>query len=296
MATSMTAPQLRGLARLYRRRVDGAADVLASIIANNAHELPDVLGFPMQNLERLRDHENPVEVLVATIEAAPRVARDLRDKIWHETATAIAVRVAQTAQRRNGGHYGLDLELLGEALTRYPGRIITFGTWGSCGSLRLRAILRETRGLRATSVVLTDTQVVVAYEGERCRGLIKLALHEPVVDEGALIVPIEMRMTDELAHAADAAERQNAWQPPEPAKPDDEVDRTPEPDRRSPHEVPSRHEDAPGGVLVRGSVPAPRETVLGQRRGSVIRPTEPFRRAALRFVEALAAAALGGGP
>ena len=296
MATSMTPAQLRGLARLYRRRVDGAADLLASIIANNAHDLPGVLGFPMQNLDRLRDHENPVEVLVATIEAAPRVARDLRDKIWHETATAIAVRLAQTAQRRTGGHYALDVELLGEMLTRYPGRIITFGTRGSCGSLRLRAILRETRGLQATSVVLTDTQVVVAYEGERCRGLIKLALHEPVVDEQALIVPIDMRVPDEVVDAVGAVERQKAWQPPEPAKPDDEVDRTPEPERRSPPEDPSRHENAPGGILVRGRAPRTPDTVLGQRRGSVVRPTEPVRRAALRFVEALAAAVLGGGP
>lgn len=296
MATSVTVAQLRGLARLYRRRVDGAAQMLTSIIEHSAHELPTVLGFPMKNLERLRDHDDPVEVLVATIEGAPRVARELRERISHESATAMAMRLAETARRRGNGHYALDSELLGEVLARYPGRVATFGTRGSCGSLRLRAILRELRGVRATSVIVTNDQIVVSYEGERCRGLIRLALHEPIVDDTTLIVPIDMRLPDMPTNLVDAPEHEESSQPHEPPEPAEDIDRAPEGVHRVQYKAPSRHEDAPGGVLPPPGASTPPGTFLGQRRGSAVRRPEPVRRMAVRMLEALVAAALGGGP
>lgn len=176
MASSLTYGSLRQLARLYRVGIDGAADALAMLVDEHANELPELLGFPMANLDRLRAHDDPVGVLVATIEGAPRVARGLRERIHYDGAAALALQLGETATPREGGHLALDVELLVQTLRFYPGRVVTFGERGSLGSLRLRAVLRELRGVTATSVVVTREHVVVAYESTRSRGLIKLAL------------------------------------------------------------------------------------------------------------------------
>jgi hypothetical protein len=310
MATSMTTAQLRGLAKLYRQRVDGAERQLAMIIEHNAHELPELLGFPLKNLERLREHEDPVEVLVATIEGAQRIARELRDRLAYEDASMLAVRLAETAVRRRDGHYALDLDLLGVLLVRYPGRVITFGTRGSCGSLRLRAILRELRDVRATSVVLTNDHIVIGYDGEGCRGMIRLKLHEVVVDDGTLVVPIDMRLDEVDRHVDHVGEHTartesiectttqptnetDIQEPAEQTEPTDEVDRIPEREHRSRYDTESLHEDDRKRLVETRSVTT---TPPVQRRAARVRRPEPIRGVAVRMLETLLTVALGGAP
>ena len=274
MASSLTPAGLRHLARLYRADVDGAGEMLSAIIDEQAHDLPDLLGFPLTNLERLRDHDNPVEVLVATIEGAPRVARELRDRIHFESAASQAVRLAQTAVHRPGGHIALDVALLGEVIGRYPGRIVTFGERGSLGAGRLRAVLRLTRDLRATSVVVTAEHLVVMYEGDNNRGLIKLVLHEPIIDHDTLVVPLGQMHSYGDVSVAIQAESHN----------------------RGPHEVPSCPDVAPGDTEERYAVPQSPEKLLGANTSSTPRPRTSVRGVAFRLIEAVAAVMLGGSP
>lgn len=289
MASSLTYGSLRGLARLYRNNVDGAAEMLSAIIDTHAHALPEILGFPLKNLERLREHEDPVEVLVATIEGAPRVARDIRDRLHFETAAAMAVRLAETAVHRPGGHHALDVALLGEMLARYPGRIVTFGPRGSVGAGRLRAVVRELRNVLATSVVVTSAHVVIAYEGERARGLIKLVLHEPVVDDLTLVVPLGVV----TASTEPAREQEHPQSPQARALEHEPVNRPRHEDPSCPDDAPGAVREAPGGVDTPG-------TVLEARRRPRLRPLpahpDAGRHMAVRFIEALASAVLGGGP
>jgi len=285
----LTRASLRHLARLHRAGVDGAEAQLAAIIEERADELPAALGFPMKNLERLRARENPLQILVATIEGAPRVARAMRDRHQVEAAVILAVRLAQTAERREDGHLVLDVALLGETLATYPGRIVTFGARGSVGAGRLRAVVRNLRGMTSAAVTITNEHVVVVYAGERMRGCLKLALHPPVVDGEALIVPLDR----DIAHEAPVVEQEALQSLQARAMehaPDNCVVEAPC----------SGAYEARGAVAEQESTSATPETVLGPRRRSRMLPPSatrrPERRFALRFIEALASAVLGGGP
>jgi hypothetical protein len=285
----LTLASLRHLARLHRTGVDGAEAQLAAIIEERADELPAALGFPMKNLERLRAHEDPVQILVATIEGAPRVARAMRDRHQFEAAVILAVRLAQTAERREDGHLGLDVALLGETLAAYPGRVVTFGVRGSVGAGRLRAVVRNLRGMTSAAVTVTNEHVVVVYAGERMRGCLKLVLHPPVVDGEALIVPFDL----DIAHEAPVVEQEALRSLQARA-----VEH--EPDNCVVEAPASAAFDARGGAVEPESTSATPETVLGPRRPSRMplpsATRRPERRFALRFVEALASAVLGGGP
>ncbi len=285
----LTLSSLRHLARLYRAGVDGAEEELATIIEERAEELPSALGFPMKNLERLRAHENPVGILVATIEGAPRVARAVRDKIHFENAVVMAVRLAETAERRADGHHVLDVELLGEMLAIYPGRVVTFGVRGSVGAGRLRTVVRNLRGMTSAAVTVMDEHVTVVYAGERMRGSVKLVLHAPVADHETLIVPLDLAIAHEQAVVEQRATQGLQAQVVEHG-----------PDNRLEQALCSGAYEARGAVEEPRSTSATQETVLGQRTRSRIPPPAPThrpeRRFALRFVEALASAVLRGGP
>ncbi len=288
MAETLTLSALRHLARLYRAGVEGAEDVLMEIIEERASELPDALGFPMQNLEHLRAHENPIEILVATIEGAPRVARAVRDEIYFESATMLALRLAQTAERRRDGHHVLDVALLTDMLGRYAGRVITFGPRGSVGAGRLRALVRSLRERASVIVTVTSEHIVIVYRGEQMRGLVKLVLHPVVIDHEALIVPIDLGARGDVVED----ERLQSLQAPALEH---------EAHNRVDHPPDSGPEEARGDFERPSSVSATPETVLEpRRRPRPLPPPAPGRQRAggfaLRFVEALASAVLGGGP
>jgi hypothetical protein len=88
------------------------------------------------------------------------------------------------------GVFALDIPLLGEALVATPARILTFGDRGSVGVGKLRALLREIRSLETVGVVVTRDAVVLTYRGPTCRGSVRLHLHDPIVDEDVLLVPL----------------------------------------------------------------------------------------------------------
>jgi len=187
----VTVPELRGLAKLYRSGIEGAEESIARIIADSGDELPDVLGFPRPNLERLLDNPNAVELLVATIEGAPRVARDARNRLHREGARELAAIVAANAEPRDDGTVALPLMLVTQMLSLWPGTgLLVLGERGSVDLGRLRAVLRECRGLTSTSLVVTSDAVVVAYTTARSRGLLRLFLQPILRHVDALVVPI----------------------------------------------------------------------------------------------------------
>lgn len=277
---ALTQAALRHVAHLYRAHVDGAAEELEAILRLRAAELPCVLGFPANYLERLHTHPSPVELLVRTIEEAPRAARTTRDRAHLEAATKLATRLAQTAKVRPDGHHVLEAALLAETLAVFPGRIVTFGELGSIGSGRLRAILRALRGVSDVTLVVTTGQVVIVYAGARMRGLIKLVLHEES-DEHALVVPLELNQGRDRR-----ATEQEAVRSLLTARASDPVDGS------------ARVGLHPGALEAPGATKAPKpatdtpEGLLEPHGGA--RPRPAVRPFALRLVEALAAAMFGG--
>ncbi len=190
MAT-VTVPELRRLAKLYRSSVDGAAERLADIIAEENDELPDLLGFPRPNLTRLLAAENAVELLVATIEGAPRVARDMKLRVLRAEARELGVLLAESAEHREDGTIALPLPVLDSLVTTWPGKgFLVLGERGSVDLGRLRALLRECRGLTSTAVVITELALVVAYTAPGARGLVRFVLQPIVHHVDAVVVPL----------------------------------------------------------------------------------------------------------
>ncbi|MBZ0121484.1 MAG: hypothetical protein K8H88_31095, partial [Sandaracinaceae bacterium] len=64
MAAPLTLAELRNLSRLHRAGVEGAEAQLRAIIDERAVDLPVLLGFPEENLARLREADAPVELLL----------------------------------------------------------------------------------------------------------------------------------------------------------------------------------------------------------------------------------------
>ncbi len=187
---ALTLSDLRTTVRLHRQGVEGAGEQLLDLARTHGDDLARTLGVPLRNLDALDAHDDPAGVLAATIEAAPRVRRELRARRDVETARLLAMSIAERAEHRDDGTIGLDVALLREVTALHPGGVLTFGTRGSVGVPTLRAILREVRQLRTASVALTAQAVVVTYRAPGARGHIRLHLHAPVTRTDALLVPI----------------------------------------------------------------------------------------------------------
>lgn len=187
MAAVMLA-ELRGLARLYRDGVDGVREQLMGIITASGPELPDVLGFPPANLERLHRSDDPVEVLVSTIEAVPRVVREARARAQREQARRLASGVAQSAVVVEGD-LELDAALVSACCASWPGggRLV-FAERGAIDIRRLRALLKECRGL-PISMLLTATSLIINWRTPHSRGHFKLTLWPGVADAVDLVIP-----------------------------------------------------------------------------------------------------------
>lgn len=188
----LTLAHLRGLASLYRAGVEGADEALVAIVTEHTDEVADLLHLLPERVARLDSHDNAANLLAGTIEAVPRMVKTMRDRALYDAAADRAVRLAQLAEHRSGDVYALDVGLLRDVLGFYPGRVVTFGDRGSVSSVKLRAILREVRNICTTAVLVTHEQLVLSYEGEHCRGLIKLVLHPVILDSDTLLVPLGM--------------------------------------------------------------------------------------------------------
>lgn len=186
----LTLAHLRGLASLYRNGVEGADEALVAVATEHTNEVAGLLHLLLERVARLDSHDNAANLLAGAVEAVPRLVRSRREVAQQDAAASLAVRLAELAEHRPDETYALDVGLLSNVLGLYPGRVVTFGERGSVSSLKLRAILRETRSIDTTSVLVTREHVMLSYRGDHCRGLIKLVLHPVVLDGNVLLIPL----------------------------------------------------------------------------------------------------------
>jgi hypothetical protein len=190
----LTLTTLRHLARLYRAEVEGADEALAHLLREHCAELSTLLGVSPDAVEAVASRENAIDTLVAAIENAPRAARHACERAAHASAQALAQQLAERAETR-GDHYVLDVVVLDEMLATFRGRVVTFSDRGSVGAVRLRALVRQLRGANVAAAVGHE-HLVLVYRGDRVRGVVRLVLHEPVL-ESALLVPLGVRASVE---------------------------------------------------------------------------------------------------
>lgn len=300
MAEAVTLAELRGLARLHRAEVDGAERRLATIIEHDAALLPDLLGFPAANLAKLHEHDDPVGLLVSTIEGASRVARERRAREAREHARALASHLAETASYQPDGNIELVPSALRELLAAWPGRgALALGSRGCVDVGRLRAVVRECRRV-SPSIVVTNDMMLLTWRTSSSRGYIKLAMAPIAECEDALVVPLDV-VADAPEHvhvrASDAARdvhveapagAANINMPPSnPVSAPITADAPNEGDRTT---IESR-EDAP--QRARGAREVPTHPV-GRREAYRGSDANRARRGiALRFIEAIAHAMAG---
>ncbi len=286
MAAVMLA-ELRGLARLYRDGVDGVRDQLADVIAVSGSELPDILGFPRANLERLHRNDDPVGVLVDTIEGAQRVAREARGQAQRASARELAAAAAESAQVRLDGDIEIDPALVTAACAAWPtGGDIVFSERGGIDVRRLRSLLKECRRL-PISMLLTTTSLNIKWATPRSRGYFKLWLRPAAIDADNLMVPLAAVPTshvDIVAEAmplrairGDVSPEAVFVSPAAEAGPSSTADGSCRP-----------HDAAEGGEVASRPRETPVSVVEAPRRFTTHRP--PRRGLAVRFIEAIAAA------
>lgn len=189
MAT-LTIAELRHLARLFREGVDGARDRLETIARERGEEIAELLRLPRENLSRLDEADDIAALVAATVEGALRVQRAAVLRVRRASARGLAETLCRVSERRDDGSILLHGPLLAELLALWGAGWLVFGEWGSVGAPRLRAILRECRGVESNAVVLTRDSLFVFYEASRSRGVIRLHLQRVVLDGDALLVPI----------------------------------------------------------------------------------------------------------
>jgi len=192
MASTVTFADLRGLARLYRDGIDGAKQEISKVIRNDVEQLPSIVGFPPENLHQLADADDPVDLLVITIEAAARRARDDRrvaqKRIAHQLASALAV----VATERDSS-VALSPRALFDIVSAWPGRgMLGFGDRGGVGIPGLRAFLRACRSVDELEATLTTDTLVLRYATSSSRGAVRLLLH-PLVDDDSVVIPLSVR-------------------------------------------------------------------------------------------------------
>lgn len=197
----LTPATLRHLARLYRADVNGADEALDHLLRERREELGALLRVSQDAVAHLASRADAIDTLVAAIEDAPRAARHASERAAHASAQALAYQLAERAEDR-GEHYVLDVVVLHEMLASFRGRVITFSGRGSVGAVRLRALVRQLRGANVTTAVGRE-HLVIVYRGERMRGVVRLVLHEPVL-ESALLVPLGVRASVEQPTSREA--------------------------------------------------------------------------------------------
>lgn len=193
----LTSTTLRHLVRLYRADVEGADEALDHLLREHSAELGALLGVSRDAVEHVAARADAIATLVAAIDDAPRAARHACERDAHASAQTLAYRLAERAEDR-GEHYVLDVVVLDEMLTTFRGRVITFSDRGSVGATRLRALVRQLRSASVTAVVGQE-HLVLVYRGVRMRGVVRLLLHEPVL-ESSLLVPLGARASVERVH------------------------------------------------------------------------------------------------
>lgn len=184
--------ELRTLARLYRHGVEGAKEHLERLARERGDELAELLRFPRANLHAALGDPDLAALVAATIEGSARLKRDALARSRRHSARGLAETLCDVSERRDDGSIALHGPLLSEILLLWGAGCVVFGALGSVDAARLRAILRECRGVVSSAVILTHESLFVFYETARSRGVIRLALQRVVFDADALLVPIEL--------------------------------------------------------------------------------------------------------
>lgn len=188
----LNVADLRSLARMFRQGVDGAREQLELLAHERGDELAAVLGFPRPNLDRVLDSGDLATLLAATIEGSFRLKREGLARSRRETARALAATLSEASERRDDGSAALHGALVAEIVALWGSGWIVFGTLGSVEATRLRALLRECRGVTSCSIILTRESLFVFYETACSRGVIRLLLQPVVFHEDALDIPIDL--------------------------------------------------------------------------------------------------------
>lgn len=184
--------ELRTLARLFRQGVDGAKEELERLARERGDDLAAALRFPRANLDGALGDPNLAKLVAATIEGSARLKRDALARSRRGSARGLAETLCKVSERRDDGTVALHGALLSEILLLWGAGWVTFGSLGSVDAMRLRAVLRECRGVTSSAVILTDESLFVFYETARSRGAIRLHLQRVVLDVDALQVPTEL--------------------------------------------------------------------------------------------------------
>ncbi len=190
MAPALSIAELRGAAKLYRQGVEGAELRLRGIIEENLDDLPSLLNFPKENLGRLREHDDPVAVLVGTIEGAPKVLRGVKLRMENRRAAELAEQLGRSAVFDNAGTCELDLHLLAEIACIGDHHFIVFGDRGAVSSRKLHQLFHEVRRVSGCSALLTDNSLCIIYMTERSRGIVRLHLQPVQLSAEAVVVPL----------------------------------------------------------------------------------------------------------
>ena len=210
MATALTVRELRGAARLYRQGVEGAEHRLRGIIEENLDDLPSLLHFPAKNLDQLREHDDPVAVLVGTIEGAPKVVRSVKLRMENRRAAELAEQLGHSAVFDNAGNCELNLQLLAEIACLGDHRHIVFGDRGGVSSRKLHQLFHEVRRVSGCSALLTDNSLCIVYMTERSRGIVRLYLHATALSPETVYVPLGEPPPEVALAAVEAVESQQA--------------------------------------------------------------------------------------
>ncbi len=182
---ALTSRAFRHAARLYRAGVEGAGEQLVALAREHRVALREGRDGAWSGVAALDEGDEAAERIAAAVEAASGVRKGAA-----ASASELAWRLAERAEHRADGTIGLDVPLLRE-LVALPGfGALSFGARRALGVRRLRAILREIRGLDAVSVVLTAHALVITYRAPRARGHIRLHLHPPIGRADTLDVPL----------------------------------------------------------------------------------------------------------
>lgn len=189
----LTVPQLRSLARLYRDGVEGAAEQLDAHIEHGADQLAEVIGFPADEIPRLRATRDRVDVLVRTIEKAGAHHHAKRRASARSCAEGLVQGLLESACRVDAQWVEVDPMALGALVTcgGYDWLVLDteFVVRGIPRGL-LRAFFRECRGVEVQSARVGTNMLVLCYGGRRSRGILRLGFHHVPADADAVCVPL----------------------------------------------------------------------------------------------------------
>lgn len=194
---AVTIGELRTLAKLYRAGVEGAADRLSEIVRDDRDQLPELLGFPPENVMRLLSDRDPIGLLVATIEGAPRVARALRARAENERAQRLADVITGMLALDARGDCELPLADVVALAQLGDHHRIAFGMRGGVSTRRLRDLFATCRHVTACSAFLRERTLDIVYETRSSRGIVRLHL--------VPAAPLERVINIRLPHAEDAS-------------------------------------------------------------------------------------------